>query len=116
TPGAQGAAWLPPVFVNGAGFGPPSLAVDDKGDVFAAWVAPGDELALTKRPVGGAFETPQIIHVNTFEPQIGVDGAGNAVVVWTSTAGGGSLQQSRRGVNDSAFSLPTAVDTDPGIV
>jgi hypothetical protein len=116
SPGAAGAAgWLRPHYVGGSGFGPMSLAVDDRGNTFMAWVGPGDELAIAKRPVGGNFETPQIIHVNAFEPQIGVDGAGNALVVWTSEADGGSVQQARRAANASQFTLGAPVDSATGV-
>ena len=83
-----------------------TVAVDNFGNTFMTWVGPGNQLAITKLPVGGSFEPVQIIPVQAFEPQVAVDGAGNAVVVWTSTAGGGSVQQARRGVTAAASPAP----------
>jgi hypothetical protein len=91
-----------------------TVAVDNAGNTFMTWVGPGDQLAITKRPVGGNFETPQIIPVQAFEPQVAVDGAGNAVVVWTSQAGGSSIQQARRATNATQFTVGPVIDTDAG--
>src|SRR4051812_49975274 len=60
----------------------PSVAVDDVGNVYAAWIE-GGLMEVSKRPVGGVFETPQTLDPTfnaSSNPDIGVDGAGNAVV------------------------------------
>src|SRR3954454_13098914 len=65
--------------------GSPRVAVDDAGNAYAVWTE-GNFVEASKRPVGGAFETPQTIDNGTNGkadvPDIGVDGAGNAVIVW----------------------------------
>jgi hypothetical protein len=109
---AQAAGWLPPTgALNGthAGLQDPKVAVDDAGNVYAAWLE-GSLLEVSKRPVGGVFETPQTIapgNVN-FTPtdvDIGVDGAGNAVLVWRESNSGGAsaARQALRPAAGSAF-------------
>jgi PKD repeat protein len=117
-PQAQAAAWLPPVLVSDAGIGPnsaPQVAVDDRGDTFMAWRAAGGGVIVTKRPSGGlVFESRQPLDSggpNALDLRLGVDGAGNAVVVWTTDSG--RVEQARRGVNDSAFAMGPTVDS-PG--
>jgi PKD repeat protein len=110
--GAQAAAWLPPTgALNGthASISQPRVAVDDAGNVYAAWLE-GSLLVVSKRPVGGVFEQPQTIDPggSTLEPSdldIGVDGAGNAVLVWrvTEVSGPSGLFQALRPASASAF-------------
>ena len=109
--GAQAAGWLPPTgALNGthATISKPRVAVDDAGNVYAAWLE-GSLLEVSKRPVGGVFEQPQTIDPGgaTFTPtdaDIGVDGAGNAVLVWraTNSAGASAMSQARRAAAASA--------------
>ena len=114
-PAARGAGWRPPMYIGGLGTSPPTIAVDDRGDVFATWPASGTQLAVVKWPAGGTPETPQLISTTSpFEPQIGVDGAGNAVLVWTSQDNISSLMQARRAVGDGSFTVGPPVDTDAG--
>src|SRR4051794_34295592 len=115
-PAARGAAWRPPMYIGGLGTTPPTIPVDARGDVFATWKSSSTELAVVKWPAGGAPETPQLIStMDPFEPQIGVDGAGNAILVWTSLDNGSSLKQARRAAGDSAFTVGPLVDTDAGV-
>src|SRR4051794_31808813 len=115
-PAARGAAWRPPMYIGGLGTTPPTIPVDARGDVFATWKSSSTELAVVKWPAGGAPETPQLIStMDPFEPQIGVDGAGNAILVWTSLDNGSSLMQARRAAGGSAFTVGPPVDTDAGV-
>jgi hypothetical protein len=109
--GAGAAGWLPITTAlngtNGA-IGTPRVAVDDAGDAYAVW-AEGSFIEVSKRPVGGTFETPQTIdngaNGKADVADIGVDGAGNAVVVWRThnNSGGLILQIAFRRAADSSF-------------
>ena len=59
---AMAAGWLAPVAAPKANaanvVGSPRVAVDDAGNVYATWIESGF-LEASKRPVGGAWETPQ---------------------------------------------------------
>jgi hypothetical protein len=115
---ASAAGWLP---LAGAAKGnagnavsSPSVAVDDAGNVYVAWIE-NSFLEVSKRPVGGVFEQPQTLDAaaTSSDPDIGVDGAGNAVVVWTEVlqSGGTGIRQARRAAGASGFGTPTDVPT-----
>jgi hypothetical protein len=113
---AGAAGWLPlDATVNTGGVADGArVAVDDAGNVYAAWTE-GSFLEVSKRPVGGVFETPQTINtasgVSADGPDIGVDGAGNAVVVWQQSSGAGvaSIQIARRAAGATAFGSGTTL-------
>ncbi len=102
--------------LNGTGghIGAPRVAVDDAGNAYAAWTE-GPSLEVSKRPVGGVFETPQTLDtgsgVTASVPDIGVDGAGNAVVVWrhVTSAGAPILEIAFRHAADSSFGAGTTL-------
>jgi hypothetical protein len=89
------------------------VAVDDAGNVYATWTE-GNFVEASKRPVGGVFETPQTIDTATNGaanvPDIGVDAAGNAVVVWRAHNGSGGtlVMLARRAAGAGAFDLGNA--------
>jgi hypothetical protein len=115
---ALGAGWLPispAPPASGGTIATPKVAVDDAGDVFAVWIE-GGRLEVAKRPVGGAFETPQTLDpapasTTASHPGIGVDGAGNAVAVWTEvdSAGAHVIKEARRAAGAASFGAPTTV-------
>jgi hypothetical protein len=115
---SHAAGWLPLApALNGSGnaVAHPRVAVDDAGNVYAAWIE-GSLLEVSKRPVGGAFETPQTLDPTptttiASNPDIAVDGTGNAVVVWTSVDGAGahSIRQARRSAGASSFGAPVTL-------
>lgn len=69
----------------------PKIAVDGKGNAMAVWYQYYTEATLPSiyagRYVAGAgWEPPQLVensYQNTFEPDVGMDSQGNAIVVWT---------------------------------
>src|SRR4051812_31900817 len=110
---AGAAAWLPmTTALNGTNgsIGTPRVAVDDAGNAYAAWTE-GGFVEVSKRPVGGSFETPQTIDTAATGaadvPDIGVDGAGNAVVVWRTHNSSGTpiIMLARRAAGASAVDL-----------
>jgi hypothetical protein len=120
---AHAAGWLAPVNATPAAgtFSEPRVAIDDRGDIFAAWLVPTGDFAPTvrvqvsKRPLGGEWELPQTLDQPSMagaeSPDIGVDGAGNAVVVW---ALGGQIWQARRSASAAEFETPVAVPAAAG--
>jgi PKD repeat protein len=122
---AMAAGWLPlspAVNASGGTIRTPRVAVDDAGDVFAVWVE-GGTVVTAKRPVGGAFETPQTLGpaaatTSVSNPDIGVDGAGNAVAVWTETNGAGAhvIMDARRAAGATSFAAPTTVPNAPTVL
>jgi hypothetical protein len=121
---AMAAGWLAPVeALNGTGgtISQPRVAVDAAGNVYAAWIE-GRFMEVSRRPVGGSFETPQTLdpgeNVISSNPDIAVDGPGNAVVVWTEKplgVGGTQLvKQARRAANSTQFDTPVHVPTPTG--
>lgn len=115
---ASAAGWLPlSPALNGSGttVRTPKVAVDDAGNVYAAWIE-GSTLEVSKRPVGGVFEAPQTLDptpttTTSQQPDIGVDGAGNAVVVWMEAASSGAqvIREARRAAGAASFATPVTV-------
>ena len=112
---AQGAGWLPLTpALNGthASIMKPRVVVDDAGNVYAAWLE-GSLLEVSKRPVGGVFEKPQTIDptapATPSDVDIGVDGAGNAVLIWRGQASSGAqgIFQARRAAAATSFGSGT---------
>jgi hypothetical protein len=119
-PGAASAAgWLPisPAAKGNAGNSVsfPKVAVDDAGNVYAAWIE-NTFLEVSKRPVGGVFEQPQTLDsgVAAANADIAVDGAGNAVVVWRASAFTPTVKQARRAAGASSFGAPVPVPVPSG--
>jgi hypothetical protein len=114
--GAWAIGWeplTPALNGTGAAIGQPSVAVDDAGNVYAAWTE-GGLMEVSKRPVGGVLEQPQTLDASdktSHAADIGVDGAGNAVVVWVETVNADThvIRQARRAASASAFGQPSDV-------
>jgi hypothetical protein len=87
-PRSAGASWGPATDVgNGGGNGAPQVAADGSGAAVAVWieVAPGGTpLRSSVRAPGAAWSKPATVTLrNAADPRLGIDPAGNAVVVWT---------------------------------
>src|SRR4051812_26029124 len=103
--------------LNGTGgqIGTARVAVDDAGNAYAVWTE-GNFVEASKRPVGGAFETPQTIDNGALGkadvPDIGVDGAGNAVIVWRTHPAVGSgntlIKRVERAAGTGSFDVANA--------
>jgi hypothetical protein len=88
--GGRHAGWLTPSVLSGAGARGPRVAVDARGDVTVAWgTKDGTDQGVVEaavRPAGGSFEAAQDVSAAGLwaGPDLGVDRAGNATVVWAS--------------------------------
>ena len=121
--GASAASWLPmSTAANGTNghIGTPRVAVDNAGNVYASWTESGF-VEVSKRPVGGVFETPQTVDPGGANgvadvPDIGVDGAGNAVVVWRThnNAGGTVVMLAKRAAGAASFDVAGATRLSTG--
>src|SRR5689334_5847916 len=69
----------------------PDVAVNARGDSAAVWMrnGPPPSAQVTTRAAGGSWLAPTPLPNTPVidAPRVGLDGAGNATVVWTSTAG-----------------------------
>jgi hypothetical protein len=67
----------------------PQVAIDNGGDAVAVWTrfdGPNQEVQAAFRPDDGSFGAPKPISdagEDSFEPQVGMDAAGNALSAWT---------------------------------
>jgi len=115
-----GSAWRPAANlmpVPAAGVRSPRVNVDGAGNAVAAWVQVlnGVTIVRASRYVsGGAWTAPQTISSPTESVDdgvvLGVDNAGNAVVVWTGTAGGvPTLRAVQYGALTSMWSVPVSI-------
>jgi hypothetical protein len=94
---AAAASWTEPVDVSmpGVGAGNPHVAVDATGDAVAVWVqSSAGELVVegATRAAGGNWTSPTEIGSASdpsaaIDPQVAVDAAGDAVVVWVTFDG-----------------------------
>jgi hypothetical protein len=84
-------AWLAPVNLSEAGQSAlePQVAVDAQGGVVAVWKR-NSIIQASSRPAGGGWQTPvdlsEGVEPNTvepYEPDVAMDGAGDAVAVWS---------------------------------
>src|SRR5262249_50288038 len=77
------------------------LKMNDAGDAVVAWPgrAPGGEplvKAATRTGSGGSFSTPAEVSATSpdfFHPDVAIDAAGNATVIWTRTDGANLIAQ-----------------------
>ncbi len=100
-----GGAWQAPVdlsSVEAPGSGYPQLAVDERGDAIAIWTCFGGPIEESFRPAGGVWGAPVVVSETGSEPEVVLDGQGNALAVWDGWPGvesafmpaGGSWQAS----------------------
>ncbi len=128
---ADGFTWTTPVaLTTGADITRPPVLVRESGGAWiAAWIRSGftfvGTLEFARSADGGATWTtgtlagPFTLHGYGYTPGIAADGAGNAVVVYTSSddpAAGTGVQSKfvRSGDGGSTWSLPGLLDPDPG--
>ena len=100
TRSASTGAWTPvaQIFPTGADALAPSIAVDKRGDGVIVWTNSDQSglsvLASYRRP-GKAWGAPVVLSgpaAGPIAPQVALDARGDAVVVWTRTIGGFSVQ------------------------
>jgi PKD domain len=122
-PGAHAAAaWLTPTDISRPGqhLDRPDLALDAAGDAVAIWNRRNGagELVIeaASRPAGGAWSTPTALSApgaGAFQPQIAVNGAGDAVAVWVGTAGG--IEAAARPANGTWSTQSTRLSPPGGL-
>jgi hypothetical protein len=87
-----GEAWEAPVAISfgGRAQGEPQIAFDPAGDATAVWERENAEgltiIQSATKPAGGAWQTPVNVSIggsSSVQPQIALDGSGNAVAVWS---------------------------------
>jgi hypothetical protein len=97
-----GGAWQAPVNLSAAGRDAfiPQVAVDGQGDAVAVWTSfDSSATAIVQaaaRPAGGAWQAPVNLSAagqNAQNPQVAVDGQGNAVAVWPGFDGTSQIVQ-----------------------
>jgi len=88
--GGRHASWLTPTVLSGPGARGARVAVDALGDVTVVWgTADGTDQGMVEaavRPAGGSFGAAEDVSSPGLwaGPDLGVDRAGNATVVWAS--------------------------------
>lgn len=95
-PAGASSAWLAPVGLSageGQGASEPRVAFDARGDAMTVWSrsnGANDRVQATFRPAGGAWEEPVNLSPrgeSANEPQVVVDGQGDAMSAWDSYNG-----------------------------
>ena len=84
-------AWLAPQDLSAAGQHAydPQVAVDGRGNAIAVWRRSEGTNTIVQAAVrtsGGSFGAPQDLSTagqNAYDPQVAVDGRGNAIAVWS---------------------------------
>lgn len=72
--------------IGGEVSGATRVAIGASGEAVAIWSNRDALFASARRP-GGDFGRPQALSTSGFGPAVGVDGAGNALAVWTRSDG-----------------------------
>jgi hypothetical protein len=109
--------WEAPVALTagGAAEGDPVVAVTDAGDAVAAWQwrdrpSGATVVQAAFRPAHGSWGPPSNVSTVSGDvadgPQIGIDGSGNAVALWT---GDGGVRSAARPVAAGSWSPPTVL-------
>jgi hypothetical protein len=98
-----GGAWGAPVDLSAPGedAAEPQVAIDPGGNVVAAWSrfnGANEIIQAASKPAGGAWGAPDDLSLpgqNADEPDVALDQAGNALVVWQRSNGANSIVQVR---------------------
>jgi hypothetical protein len=111
-------AWSPPELIAGHDLGtglPAPVAFDSSGDAFVVFDEPiltiKESISLSYlvraavRPAGGHWQTPDTLSHLGLDPEVAVDGQGEAIAVWQSPS---SVEESERPAGGSWLS-PKAV-------
>lgn len=106
--------WTSPTWTLGTSVDYPwntRVAVSPSGDAIAVWTTGNGPMTLwsRSRPAGGTWLDPVAIHSSDgmYAPELAVDGAGNATLLWLDSAGSvESLLSARLAAGTDAWSAP----------
>ena len=107
-------AWLAPQDLSAAGQHAydPQVAVDRQGNAIAVWQrfdGTNTVVQAAVRAVGGSFGAPQDLSTagqTAYDPQVAVDGRGNAIVVWSASNGTNFIAQAAVRAVGGSFGAP----------
>lgn len=81
-----GSGWSAPVAISTASAYQCEAGIDGNGNAFAVWVDLGSQSIMASRcPAGGVWSAPLLLETgagDAGDPQLAVDGAGNAIAAW----------------------------------
>jgi hypothetical protein len=120
---SAGGVWQAPVDLSEAGENAffPQVAVDPAGDAVAVWERYDGADFITQaasRPAEGSWEAPVNLSApgqNGAEPQVALDSAGDAVVVWDRYGSGDTIIQASERPAGGAWQAPVDL-SEPGAV
>lgn len=114
--------WRAPVLIetNDAGpAGSPQIALDAVGNAIAVWQQPDgttQSIWANRYEIGKGWGTPQLLESdnagNAQLPQVAVDGAGNALVVWQQSDGSRNNIWANRYQVETGWGTPQLLETD----
>ncbi|MEZ5418168.1 MAG: hypothetical protein R2708_12585 [Vicinamibacterales bacterium] len=105
---AGSGTWQPAVMLSATG-GAADLAMNQGGQAVAAWTDAAGLAAARYDTTGGTWVAPATITSDRpFSARLGVDAAGNAIVVW-QTAVGEPVEASRSEAGTSVWSAPAVL-------
>ncbi|MBE3047526.1 hypothetical protein IMZ48_34435 [Candidatus Bathyarchaeota archaeon] len=113
----SGTGWGTPTEVNvgSSGFaGYPSVVCDSSGNAFVAWIQ-YSSIVSSRYLIGQGWEPPEMVSANSYNaqpPSIGVDGVGNAVVVWSDKSSTTYNIWANRYVLGKGWGMQTLIEND----
>jgi hypothetical protein len=118
-PAGAAPTWLPPTSISGhtRKAYKPQIAINAAGEAVAVWSRSIGESAVIQsasRPPRGPWSAPTTISVKTrrsFEPQVAINAAGEAVAIWRSTDGKHPTVQSASRPPGGTWPTPTNLST-----
>ena len=110
-------AWLAPQNLSAAGQHAydPQVAVDGRGNAIAVWQRSDGTNTIVQaaaRAAGGSFGAPQDLSTagqTAHDPQVAVDGQGNAIAVWSASNGTNFIVQAAVRAAGGSFGAPQDV-------
>jgi len=107
-------AWLAPQDLSAAGQHAydPQVAVDGQGNAIAVWQRFDGKNTVVQaavRAAGGSFGAPQDLSAagqHAYDPQMAVDGQGNAIAVWSASDGTNFIVQAAARAAGGGFGAP----------
>ena len=110
-------AWLAPQDLSAAGQHAydPQVAVDGQGNAIAVWQRFDGTSSIVQAAVlavGGSFGAPQDVSAagqHAYDPQVAVDGRGNAIAVWSASNGTNFIVQAAARAAGGSFGVPQDV-------